>query len=188
MAPKIKVTKEQIIKTALALCIQNGDSAINARSIASALGCSTQPVFSNFENMQVLLKSVKAAAHNMYLEFLKNEAESGNYPKYKAFGMAYIKFAKEQRELFRLLFMCDRKGENNASTVDFEQSVDMIMSANGISRQKAELIHFEMWAFVHGIAVMIATSFYSFEWDQISDMLTDVYQGLKSRHITEEKQ
>ena len=32
----------------------------------------------------------------------------GKYPPYKASGMAYIRFAKEEKELFKLLFMRDR--------------------------------------------------------------------------------
>ena len=35
----------------------------------------------------------------------------GKYPPYKASGIAYIQFAKEEKELFKLLFMRDRTGE-----------------------------------------------------------------------------
>ena len=37
-----------------------------------------------------------------------------NYPPYKAMGMGYIRFAAEERELFRLLFMRDRSGEEKS--------------------------------------------------------------------------
>ena len=48
MPPKVKITKDDIIQTTLDLLRKNGDAAINARSLASALNCSTQPIFSNF--------------------------------------------------------------------------------------------------------------------------------------------
>jgi hypothetical protein len=44
MPPKVKITKEEIIQTALFLVRENGEQAINARAIATALHCSTQPI------------------------------------------------------------------------------------------------------------------------------------------------
>lgn len=187
MPPKVKITKEDIINTSLALVREKGEEAINARAIASALECSTQPIFSNFATMEELQESTVAAAYDIYLDFLKNEAESGKYPPYKAFGMAYIRFAKEEKELFRFLFMRDRKGKEITPTPDFSASVEMIMKANGITKEKAELMHLEMWTCVHGIGTMLATSFVSLECDLISNMLSDIYQGLRARLLTEDK-
>jgi AcrR family transcriptional regulator len=186
MPPKVKVTKKEIIDTALLLCRQSGESAINARGVADALGCSTQPIFSNFATMEDLHAAVMAAAYEEYFEFIENEVRSGKYPRYKAFGMAYIRFAKEEKQLFRLLFMCDRDEGELTPTADFEASVELIMEANGISRERARLMHLEMWACVHGIGTMLATSFLTLEWDLISDMITDVYRGLCERHLPEE--
>ena len=185
MPPKVKITKDDIIQTALDLLRKNGDAAINARSLASALNCSTQPIFSNFSTMEELQKAALANAYELYLDFLKREVESGKYPQYKAFGMAYIRFAKEERALFKLLFMRDRTGEDMSPSLDFEASVQMIMKANGVSIEKARLMHMESWAFVHGIGTMLATSFLPLEWEIISDMLTDVYQGIRARHVSE---
>ena len=186
MPPKVKITKDEIIQTSIELIRKDGVEAINARNIASALGCSTQPLFSNFATMDELQIAVIEAAHNLYLGFLKREVESGEYPPYKAFGMAYIRFAKEEKELFKLLFMCDRQEKKLVKTVDFGASVEMIMKANGISRERAELMHMEMWICVHGIGTMLATSFFELEWKLISDMLSDVYHGLSARHMSKE--
>ena len=186
MAPKIKIAKEDILRTAIALVRENGASALNARAIAAALHCSTQPIFSNFSSMEVLQEATVAAAYGVYLDFLKSEAESGKYPPYKAYGMAYIRFAKEEKELFRLLFMRERPETGTTSAPDFEAAVQMIMQANGITKEKATLIHLEVWCCVHGIATMLVTSFLPLEWDLISDMLTDVYLGIREKHLKEE--
>jgi len=186
MPPKVKVTKKDIIDTAFRLCRESGESAINARGVADALGCSTQPIFSNFATMDELREAVMSAAYEEYLGFIENEVKSGKYPRYKAFGMAYVRFAKEEKQLFRFLFMCDRGGRDLTPTADFESSVNMIMEANGLTREDAELMHLEMWACVHGIGVMLATSFLQLEWELISEMMTDVYRGLCAKHINEE--
>ena len=186
MPPKVKVTKKDIIDTSLELCRKHGADALNARSIAAALGCSTQPVFSNFETMDELSSAVTAAAYGLYFDFLEREVKSGKYPQYKSLGMAYIRFAKEEKELFKLLFMCDRTGEEPAPTADFDASVKIIMEANGLSKEKAILLHMEMWACVHGIATMFATSFLELDEATVSTMLTDVYQGVRARHVLED--
>lgn len=186
MPPKVKITKDEIIQTALELVKVGGEQALNARAIAVALNCSTQPIFSNFSTMEELQNEVRIAAYDCYLGFLKNETESRQYPQYKSLGMAYIRFAKEEKELFKLLFMCDRKGEERTPSPDFEASTQILMNANDIPREKAELMHLEMWTCVHGIGVMLATSFLSLEWELISNILTDVYQGIRTRHLTEE--
>lgn len=186
MPPKVKIAKEDIIKTAVELVRSSGEQSINARAIATALNCSTQPIFSNFSTMDKLLKAVITVAYDRYLCFLKSEVENGKYPKYKSFGMAYIRFAKEEKQLFKLLFMRDRTGEDKSPSLDFEESVQMIMKANGVTIEKARLMHMEIWSCVHGIGVMLATSFLSFEWEMISNMLTDIYQGIRARHLSEE--
>ena len=54
MPPKIRITKEDIVNTAIQLIKANGENALNARAIASALKCSTQPIFSNFTTIEDL--------------------------------------------------------------------------------------------------------------------------------------
>lgn len=183
MPPKVKITKEDIINSAIEIIRKDGEVSVNARSIAKHLNCSTQPIFSNFATMEELQKEILAQSHNIYLSFLESEAKSGKYPRYKAFGMAYIRFAKEEKNLFKMLFMCDRSGKELSSTEDFETSVNMIMEANEVNRETASLMHLEMWTFVHGIASMLATSFLDLEWELVSNMLTDAYLGIRKHHI-----
>ena len=69
MPPKVKVTKEDIINTALEMYREKGGASINARSIAASLGCSTQPIFSNFDNMDKLNSAVMQLAYEHYYGF-----------------------------------------------------------------------------------------------------------------------
>ena len=49
-----KVSKEQIIDAAVEVLHDDGFAAINARSVAKKLGCSTQPIYFSFKNMDEL--------------------------------------------------------------------------------------------------------------------------------------
>ncbi len=185
MPPKVRINKSDIIDAAVNIVRIAGAGALNARSIATALGCSTQPIFSNFQSMDELDVEVIKAAYRVYYELIASEVEKGKYPIYKAYGMAYIRFAREECELFKLLFMCDRRGEEFVPTSDFDASVEMIMQANGFDRSRAELVHLEVWSATHGVATMIATSFLELDEQIVSRILSDVYSGIKQRHIEE---
>lgn len=187
MPPKVKITKEDIIKTAVELVREHGADALNARAVAAALDCSTQPIFSNFATMDELRFAVISAADKLCGEYIRREVESGKYPPYKASGMAYIRFAKEEKNLFSLLYMRDRSSESEATEED-ELTVrmeDMVHGNTGLDGKSAELFHLEMWAVVHGIASMLATGFVELDWELISRMLTDTYLGLKKQYGVE---
>lgn len=182
MPPKVRITKADIVSTAVDIVRRNGEQALNARNIAAALQCSTQPVFSNFATMGELRLAVIAAADALSQEYMKREVESGEYPPYKANGMAYIRFAKEERELFKLLYMRDRSAETIPEETDVSNQMETIVHNNtGLEGPDMKLFHLEMWSYVHGIAAMIATGFFDLDWDLISRMLTDCYQGLKKQ-------
>ena len=51
MAPKAKYTKEEIANIALGIVAGHGIEALNARSLAEAMGTSTRPIFTAYKNM-----------------------------------------------------------------------------------------------------------------------------------------
>ncbi len=183
MPPKVKITKENIIKVAVDIVRSDGEEGINARNIASRLNCSTQPVFSNFASMSELRLAVIKKADEMCNQYINNEVEKREYPPYKASGMAYIRFAKEEKELFKLLYMRDRTEEEGKENSILSEDMETIVSSNtGLSGSKMEIFHLEMWAYVHGIATMFATGFLNLSWELVSKMLTDSYQGLRKQY------
>ena len=58
----------------------------------------------------------------------------------------------------------------------------IVQQNTGLDSVETKLFHLEMWAFVHGIASMYATGFLDLEWELVSKMLTDVYQGLRKQY------
>lgn len=183
MAPKVKVTKEDIINAAVRIVREKGAESINARTVASMLDCSTQPIFSNFSTMDELYIAVLEKADELYQEYIRKEIESEKYPVYKASGMAYIRFAKEERELFKLLYMRDRSSEPIPESSSIDEKMEGIVRDNtGLSEEKVKLFHLEMWAYVHGIATMFATGFVNLDWELVSRMLTDAYLGLRKQY------
>lgn len=180
MAPKVKITREAIVNAALELVRQQGWEAINARAIAGVLGCSTQPVFSNYATMNLLKEDVIALAGEIYGEYMAKIMENEEIPKYKASGLAYIGFARDESELFKLLFMRKREGEDlNSGGELWNLGVQLVSDQLSLQNDKAQMFHLEMWVYVHGIASMMATSFLKWDDAMISRMLTDEFLSLK---------
>lgn len=183
MPPKFKFTRDEITNAALNVTRKNGISGLTARALAAELGCSVKPIFGLFKNMEEVGQEVFIASDLLYQNYLREDMAKGKYSPYKASGMAYIRFAKEERELFKLLFMHDRSREKiEENKEEIRPLMQLIQQNLGISEDEAYLFHLEMWLYVHGIATMIATSYLDWDDEFISRVLTDAYMGLKYRY------
>ena len=139
-----------------------------------------QGINSEAHNTAVLFSQ---AANELYQSYLQKDMAEGKYPPYKASGMAYIRFAKEEKELFKLLFMRDRSGERVGENKEEIRSLLEIIRQNlGLSEEDAYFFHLEMWIYVHGIATMLATSYLELDEEFISRVMTDGYEGMKARY------
>lgn len=183
MPPKCKFTREQVVEAALAVTRAQGTEAVTARSVAAGLGASPKVIFSLFRNMEELQAEVLRAADSLYRRRISEGMSSGEYPPYKGSGMAYVRFAREEKQLFRLLFMRDRSGETiGEDRESVRPQLELIEKNLGLDEDAAYLFHLEMWLYVHGIAAMLATSYLDWDMALVSRMLTDGFLGLRLRY------
>lgn len=179
MPPKFKFEKEEIINTAINLVRQNGADYLTARNLGSALGSSAKPIFSLFGSMDEVKKEVFAAAYNLYESYLETDIKKGEVPPYKASGLAYIRFANEEKELFKLLFMRDRTGEDLSRDQDrIKPIIEIIMENLKVDEETAVMLHLKLWVYVHGVATMCATRYLNWDTEFISTSISEVYNGL----------
>lgn len=188
MPPKFKFSKEQILDASIEIIRENGSEALTARALAQKLDASAKPIFTLFKNMKELEEEVICKANELYEARINDSIKEGKYPPYKASGMAYIKFARDEKELFKLLFMRDRSGENiEENREPFRPILEIIMKSLNVDEDTAVQFHLELWLFVHGIATMTATSYLEWDVDFIDKALSDAYLGLKSRYEIKEQ-
>lgn len=186
MPAKKQISKETLIENAFQIVRYEGMDALNMRTLAKMSNCSTQPIYLSFVGGAEELKAeVTKRIADTFDEFIKKEIESEKYPEYKAIGIGYIRFAKEEKELFKYLLMRNRKEECEWRDASFDKSTYIIMKNYGLYKDEAQKLHAEMWIFVHGIATMFATGYLDWEWDTVSEMITDVFNGLtKNKEVT----
>lgn len=182
MPPKTKTSREMVINGAMKIVRERGVEALNVRFLAKQLNCSTQPIFSRYKNTDELKSDLIKTAYELYFSYITEDMQKGKYPPYKAMGMSYIRFAIEEKNLFKLLFMSSRKDKESSVAQDWQIAVNCIKNNLGVSEAVANKIHFQMWCFVHGIAVMQATEFNELSLEEISESITDIYNGLKANY------
>lgn len=180
MPKPAKISKDMILKCVYDMAL-NGEE-ISVRAIASKLGCSIQPIFYNFATMDLLRSEVDKMIGDAFANYVSEHTKQGKYPTYKLIGMAYISFAMDYPEFFKRLFM--QKGGTNILNADSKtqvETINLLTSVFGCDKQTAMRLQTEMWVFVHGFASMIATEYIEWDEESVSEMLTDVFEGLKSR-------
>lgn len=190
MPPRSKFTKEQIIAAAYGLVEQEGLEALTARTLGAALGSSARPIFTVFANMDEVRDGVIAEAKAQYKRYVDDGLK--HTPAFKGVGTAYIKFALERPQLFRLLFMRDGFGTPKTEAVlgaiddNADRILNSITDSYGVSEEQARKLYLQMWLFSHGIATAAVTKLCVFSASEISDMLTDVFTSAMLRIKSEE--
>ncbi|HBK02304.1 MAG TPA: TetR/AcrR family transcriptional regulator [Clostridiales bacterium] len=180
MPPKQKYTSEFIIEQATEI-IASGEE-LTARALADKIGSSTQPIFSQFSDMEKLKAAVYENAGKIYEKYVYEVTR--DMPKYKSTGYGYVQFAREKTNLFKLLFMGKMREENES---DKEKIIDIVASATSYPRFVAEKFHVMQWIFVHGIATMIATGYLKWDEKTVSEMISEEYFSLKEKFDKEYK-
>lgn len=183
MPPITKTSKEKIISAAHSLVKREGLDALNARALAKELGTSTQPIFTNYSSMEDILSDLSVEAYKTYRRYIEDTYKENKFPPYKASGIAYTRFAREERELFKLLFMSKEGAKTNGSDfVSYDDIISAMASGLGIGIETARTMHTEIWIWVHGAATCIASDFIALEEEKISEMLTVVYNSLRDHY------
>ncbi len=185
MPAKKQIRKEDILQAAYEIVRENGMDSLNMREIAKRCKCSTQPIYLSFSGIEELKEEVAKKIAETFDKFIAEEIASGIYPEYKSVGMGYIRFAKEEKQLFKYLLMRSRAEDSASEKGFFDQLTYKIMKNYGLYKDDAQKLHIEMWVFVHGVAAMFATGYLNWDWDTVSEMVSDVFKGLTSKNVKE---
>ena len=179
MPAKKQITREMILSTALEMLRAGGMEAVNIKALAKQLNCSTQPIYLSFDRMDALRAELSSLAVETFSK--KMECDGGTANLY---GMAYIKFAQEEKELFRYLFMRQNAYAElrEALLPIMHVSISRLMEQYHIGQEEAHHFHDQLWVHTHGIASMIATGFCDWNMDKVEKMLAECEQYLSRKY------
>lgn len=183
MPPKVKYSREQIVNTALELVRKQGSDALTARSLAAALGTSTAPIFTAFTSIEELADTVARKAFTLYEDYL---VRGLTHPiPFKGAGLAYIRFAKDEPMLFRLLFVERKDADPIAHYLPgegaHEEKVrDTVEGNYGLDGEEARYIYNHLSVYVQGLASLFAYGRCVFTDEDVDRMLSEAFFAFKA--------
>ena len=174
MAPKNKFTKEEMVEAALRVVRAKGIGGLTAKTLADELGTSTQPVFTAFKSMDGVKQEVYAAAVRVY-DGYTNAGLQEKIP-FLGVGMQYIRFAREEPELYRLLFLTKPTGKEHSAMKAMGHLQELVRptltAIYQITELEADLYFRDLWFVVHSLSTLIVTGDCPYSDLEIGQILT----------------
>ncbi|MGE4454717.1 MAG: TetR/AcrR family transcriptional regulator [Sphaerochaeta sp.] len=185
MPPAKKIPAQAIVEAAIQIVRENGMGELHARSLGKVLGCSVQPIFHNFSSMELLKEAVYLEVESRFEQQLLSGLENHHIP-FLGMGLAYIQFARDEKQLFKLLFMSDEfRGRQVLDLVSEEANkpiVSIISQMTQLNEKQSEQIFLGIWLQVHGIASMLATNACVLDDKEITQLVQHTFTGLKNEY------
>lgn len=182
MARKETITKGEILNAAFEMTRKEGLAQVSARTLAAKVGCSTQPIFRVYKNMEELGGELYDKAVTFFSEYYENCPKISDTP-FVNMGIAYIRFAQEERQLFKILFMAeDRHGKSLYDLLNGANGsvVKEINNAKFYGCKDPSGMFMRMWIFIHGSACMSLTGDYDLQEDETVKLLEESYKTFLS--------
>ncbi len=157
--PKQRITKQMILNVAFNLAREKGYEQVVVKNIADEIGCSVQPIYSYFENMESLKEAVIGVAMQFYNNFIYNKMQKESI--LESMAKANVAFAKYETNLFKLLFLQKLNGLNSFNDIyewmGDKQATVQLSKKLELPEDKVKEIYIMLIIFTHGVATMIAT-------------------------------
>lgn len=181
MPRKEKISKKELAAAAFKLARKEGIEEVTARRLAAFAGCSTQPIFRVYENMDEVLGDVLDQAIAFFDDFY------GKYPKSQSapfvnLGLAYISFAEKEKNLFRMMFLSDKRSGKSLYELLNGESGNVLAEIHKAQEEGCkdpEGLFMKMWIFIHGAASMSVTGDYDLGITETVQLLVDAYRSFK---------
>lgn len=161
MPPKISITKEMLIQGAFEFIRKNGIARLSTRNLAAFVGCSTQPIYRAFRNMDELELAASERAASFVKEFLFSAPIEGELLHH--IPRMQVRLMKEEPHIYHLIFLTGH--------LDFSKANEML---NDLIRHTAVREHpylqkiepdrimniiRQTWVYTHGLFAIIGFQF-----------------------------
>lgn len=185
MPRSVQITKEKILTAALDVLICNGYSAVNIKSIAKELKCSTQPIAWQFGNMDNMREALTQEAVT-YANKKMMPASTNCIEAFWQIGYAYINLAFDTPNLFRFVYMGESKnycrGGFDSILTDSGNAIliDKLCQDLDISREQANILFQRMIVYTHGIVSLVVAGVLNCTKEQVYSIVKDFGSDLLS--------
>jgi AcrR family transcriptional regulator len=157
-----KDLRNALVDAAIAMLANDGPGSLTLRELARRLGVTHTAPYAHFADKKALLEVVADAGFARLAETIRRarEGASDAVAAFEAMGLAYIAFARENANWYRLMFAdpelandpdCEMSPEGERA---FGALVDAIAAFKPAADVDVREFAVAVWAFVHGVAML----------------------------------
>lgn len=167
------ITKEIIIETAFEMVRKEGFSVLSARNIAKQIGCSTQPIYWTYKNMDELKTEICQKALQLLKNTIYEYKKTGN--PFLDLGLGYVRMAHAEPALFKAFYMDNiMQVEMTDIFVEHQEVVEIMKNSEEYQKMSDKGINnfvAKAWMLAHGIASLVATGMFVYDEEKILEIL-----------------
>lgn len=177
--------KEALLETALEMIDREGLDTITLRELTQRLGTSRTAVYRHFASKEMLILGVIEKGYEqldlLFTPIFQDKARSVD-ARFETMGRAYLNFAIEHPNLYRLLFgelyrkereeICDYKDESRSTGLYALLGLLVEAQEEGIIARENPMVQAAtVWASIHGLASLLIDGHLL-----MSDNLEEIYR------------
>ena len=144
----IILKKDYIIEKSVDFIKEKGIDNLSVREISNYIGCSTQPIFRVFDNMDDYKKKLRKKLNNDYNDFSEKLINKNSY--LLTMSYAYVMYAKKENSMFKALFLSDLSDKRIINTS--KKDIELIIKEYKISPERAKAALRDVSIYTHGLA------------------------------------
>lgn len=156
---RVTYTKEMIVDAGLNVIFEQDFKHLTARAIANELGCSPQPIYLQFANMEDLKKAIVEKLwlrlHNyMELKYKNDSVKMVNYP------LAFVRYSLKKPNWYKSCFL-----DMNADTKAFNQHLEeyfmkeVFKFTTPLTPKQEKFFYIEVFSYLRGLISAVNSGF-----------------------------
>lgn len=172
-----RFSKEDIVEAGLKIVRTSGFDAVSARALGKELGTSSSPMFTMFQDMNEVMEAIRSAAEKTFMA--RMDGVTDYYPAFKEFGLRLVAFAKEESNLFQMLFLGKESRPEIAEDIA-KKCLSQVKQGYNLTKEQAEMLFRQMWPVACGIAALCVKHPEDFPEETVSSTLSYHFSGIMS--------
>lgn len=172
-----RFSRDDIVEAGLRIVRASGFGTVSARSLGKELGTSSSPMFTMFKDMNDVLDSIRMAAERAFIARMNGITDF--HPAFKEFGLRLVEFAKDEPNVFQMLFLGKDARPEIAENIARE-CLGSVKQGYNLTPEQAEMLFRQMWPVACGIAALCVRHPEDFPKEEVSRTLTYHFTGIMS--------
>ena len=184
--------RDEILDATTELLLETGHAkSVSIRAVAQRVGVTSPSIYLHFADKDALLDAVCARYFEKLDEEMQRVAvgQSSTIEVLRAQGLAYVRFARQTPELYRIATMGEgRPGSDvditlaSSAFVHMRSTIETLMDEGSYPRGDSTSAALELWVAAHGIAALLIAKPY-LPWGDVEEFTDRVLRSVCCGHI-----